>query len=535
MVAVAAGNYVENLLLTRDHDGVHLAGRCRELVVLDASEGEEDESGIRAEAGVLGDTEWWVSGIKVTGAPYLGIWLDSGLLEATRIALVGNLVFGASAFGASSEMVLSDTEILDTQPLPNGTYGRGLNVQEGARLEAYSCLVSGNTEIGIFAAGDAEVVLRNVEVRDTHFQQVGAGGCGIGVQEGARLEAYSCLVSGNADVGILASHDAEVVLRDVEVRDTGQTHSTTVATGVGSQEDAELLATDLLVSETEGLGIFATTSGSLSCSGCDLLGNTFAGALAWGGGAIDLSNTTISGTRPDANEGGGIGIYASDRRADSHGPPSLTLDAVTIEDQPYAALWLDGDGSYSISGSTLVGGYGMEIEYPDGTVALKYGDGVVALGGISIWDGSGGLLLESTEIRDATRSGVLLDASSATLSHNTFTNNGTDLIWRNHADTPAPIGIDDIPIVDDCPVFNHHIPELEFNLYLEEIAPLDWEDAARSAAPPAPLPSLPTGPSIPLLEPLSMAPSPTIRPMITVPIHRHEPLPTSEPLPVIPR
>ncbi len=43
MVAVAAGTYVENLELTKDHSGIHLAGRCRDLVVVDGSGGSADE------------------------------------------------------------------------------------------------------------------------------------------------------------------------------------------------------------------------------------------------------------------------------------------------------------------------------------------------------------------------------------------------------------------------------------------------------------------------------------------------------------
>ena len=39
MVAVAAGTYVENLTMDSEHSGVHLAGRCRELVTIDGSEG----------------------------------------------------------------------------------------------------------------------------------------------------------------------------------------------------------------------------------------------------------------------------------------------------------------------------------------------------------------------------------------------------------------------------------------------------------------------------------------------------------------
>ena len=229
-----------------------------------------------------------------------------------------------------------------------------------------------------------------------------------------------------------------------------------------------ILASDLLVSGTEGPGLYIA-KGALSCSGCDLLNNTFAGAVAWAGGSIDLSSTTISGMRPDANEGGGIGIYMSNRLF----PSSLTLDDVTIEDQPYAAVWLDGNGSYSILGSTLVAGYGMDLEYPNGTTTIQHGDAVVAANGVTAWDGTNGLLLEDNEIRDAVRAGVLLDASSATLANNSFSGNTTDLIWQDCDGVDEPGGLNDVAEVDYCPFYNHHIAPLEFNLILEDAEPLE--------------------------------------------------------------
>ena len=39
VVAVAAGAYVESLVLTEAHDGVQIAGRCAEMVVIDGSAG----------------------------------------------------------------------------------------------------------------------------------------------------------------------------------------------------------------------------------------------------------------------------------------------------------------------------------------------------------------------------------------------------------------------------------------------------------------------------------------------------------------
>jgi len=617
-VAVAAGTYFENIGLTAANRGAHLTGRCRALVVVDGSDGGAYESGITASAGFSSDAEWRISGLTVTGAPYGGITAHSGYLAATTIAVAGNRALGVGAHGRSSQVILTDVEILDTQPLPDGTFGRGIHIQDGARLEVYSSLISGNTEMGISASFEAEVILRDVEVRNTQSLPDGSFGRGIEVQEGARMEvysslisentdvgisasldayavlqdvevwstrslldglggrgielrngarmearscrvsgnthigfcvsggarlaAYSCLVSGNTAAGILATdpgtevvlHDVEVLdtqpgedgtfgrgieiqegarmearscrvcgnaeigiiaiddgtdiaLLDVEVWDTRRVHSMTVAGGVASQDDAELFASDLLVSGTEGPGLCATSRASIHCSGCELPDNTFAGAMAWNGGALDLSDTTISGTRPDANEGGGVGIYAWDRRADTTAPASLTIDTVTIEDQPFAAVWLDDDGSYSIVDSTLVGGYGYEEAYPDGTSRIFHGDGIVATGGVSTWNGSRGLFLQGNEIRDAYRAGVLLDGSTAELAGNTFTGNSADVIWQDCDGVDEPVGLNQVPVVDHCPPYNHHIAPLEFNLYLKEAEPLDREGAVRSA--PASFPS----------------------------------------------
>ena len=420
---------------------------------------------------VLQDVEIVDTRPEEDGTSGRGIGVQEGAhLRAASCLVSGNADVGIFTEGAGTDVILQDVEVRDTRSEDDGTGGRGISVQDGARLEAVSCSISGNADIGIFAVGErTEVVLQDVEVWDTMTEESGEGGTGICVQEGAHLDATSCLISGNADIGVIASEDGtEVVLQDVEVRDTRRTHSVTVAQGVVSQRWAELVASGLIVSGTEGPGLFVST-GTLTCSGCDLSDNTFAGVVGWAGGSIALSGTVISGTRPDANEGGGIGIYISDRFE----PTSLTLEAVSIEDQPYAALWLDGDGSYSIANSTLAGGHGYELTYPDGTSNVLHGDGIVATGGISAWDGTQGLLLHGNEIHGAFRTGLLLDGSTAELVGNTFTNNGTDLTWQNCTGVQEPSGLDDIPVVDYCPVYNHHVAPLEFQLILKDIEPLD--------------------------------------------------------------
>ncbi|MDP6932203.1 MAG: right-handed parallel beta-helix repeat-containing protein [Myxococcota bacterium] len=170
MVAVAAGTYVENLQMTGDHSGLHLAGRCRELVVIDGSEGSQDdyETGCGIFLDAFGITDSWaVSGVTVTGAPWDGIYQYLGTLTVDRVRL-----------------------------LENGA--RGLTLEFGTLL-ATDCLVQGNHELGVFLGG-ASATFERVQVMDTWDEW----GRGIQVIDGSTLIATDCLVQGNQDGGVFA-------------------------------------------------------------------------------------------------------------------------------------------------------------------------------------------------------------------------------------------------------------------------------------------------------------------------------------------
>ena len=574
-VVVAAGTYVENLLLTGDHDGVHLAGRCRGLVMLDASGGEEDESGIRADGGVFSTEEWTVSGVTVAGAPQGGIWLTGGSLFVLATSLAQNRFLGALAVGDSSDIfmddvgifdtkpsqsgtygrgievehgahleasscvverntevgifatnggtvvVLGNVEVRDTQPLPNGTSGRGISVQAGARLEASSCVADGNAEAGIYA-GEAgtEVVLQEVEVRNTVPRTNGTEGMGIVVEAGARLEASSCVVAGNTKTGILAAQQGtEVVLDDVEVRDTRPTPDgrfgrgiemvlgarleasscavegnadigifaseegtevtlldshidgtrrpwgteQTVAAGLATERRATVDATGVTITGTDGPGAMASQS-TLSCEACAFENNTFAGAVVWAGGGLELSGSTISANLPDVELGGGAGVFASNRA----GAISLVLVDSEVLAHDHSAVWMDSgwpydDGSFTLTGNTLSGGEG----HPLSPTVHVHGDAVFATG-VSSWDGQRGLRLEDNTFRDSAGAGVFLDGSGAVLTSNAYAGNAVDL-WQQDCDgVPLPVGVEEVPIAVLCPEYDRITAPLEFHLVLEE-------------------------------------------------------------------
>jgi len=94
MVAVAAGTYPEMLELGRGHDGVHLAGRCKELVIIDASVEDESTPGLSILA--MG-SEVEVSGVTVSGSRYAGVLVGSGTTTMRDSTVAGCEYFGIAA------------------------------------------------------------------------------------------------------------------------------------------------------------------------------------------------------------------------------------------------------------------------------------------------------------------------------------------------------------------------------------------------------------------------------------------------------
>ena len=120
--------------MNSDHSGVHLAGRCRELVTIDGSEGDGEDytegSGIYLD-GRLTST-WAVSGVRVTEAPWVGIIQFSGTLDLERVEVTENQVLG-----------------IENQ------YGT---------LVATDCLVQGNHELGLLVLSSSTATLQGVQV-----------------------------------------------------------------------------------------------------------------------------------------------------------------------------------------------------------------------------------------------------------------------------------------------------------------------------------------------------------------------------------
>jgi len=500
MVAVAAGTYPEILELGRGHDGVHLAGRCRELVVIDASAGDESAPGIHVNAKT---SEVEVSGVTVSGAGYLGVLVGSGSATLRGSAVVesgycgvgayqggsyatalavedcqvrGNATLGVLALDAGTSIAIRDAIIQDTQPDDQGDYGYGIGVYDGASLVAESCVIGDNGAIGVLASDsgtsvslqdtsiedtlpredgeygygiyvlggaslDAEacqvrdnlsagvfatdsgtsISLRETAIERTQPDETGEGGYGIEVNDGASLDAEACQVRDNTTLGVLAyDSGTSVTLRETSIEDTLPDEDGLFGYGINVQAGASLVAegcqvrrsstvgalvldegTSVTLRETViedslpdesgmgGYGIFVWRGASLDAEGCQIAGNGSVGLLAFDSGtSVTLQETSIEDTQPDAKGESGYGIEVhSGANLDAQGcqirgntgegvlafdsGTSVSLRETAIADtQPRE----NGEGGYGIF---LYDGASLEAE--DCEVGGNTGLGVLAL------------------------------------------------------------------------------------------------------------------------------------------------------------
>lgn len=147
--------------------------------------------------------------------------LEGGVVEMSRALLERNRDAAIYASGATSSLRLLDVVIRDTLPRPDETYGNGLAVALGAVGEATRVLVDRNRDRAVLVTHEGTVlVLSDVVVRDTRGNQ-GTGGRGINVQDGARVEASRIALERNREVTLFAGGPAtSVTLTDVVVRGT---------------------------------------------------------------------------------------------------------------------------------------------------------------------------------------------------------------------------------------------------------------------------------------------------------------------------
>ncbi len=276
LVAVSAGTYPEVLDIDASHDGVKLAGRCRELVVLDASVDADATAGIMIAAS---DGEVELQGLTVERALNQGITVRSGtarvrscavadcenvglgaygttlndsLTEIDDCLLTGNRVSGVFVQEPTTSVSMRNTIIRDTRPGPGLTMSYSLVVLNGAVVDAEGCRLEGSqgVEVLVFQQG-ATAVLRDSVVTGAQLDETGALGDGLHVSDDGILDLHSCRIEGNVGGGITVYQGGVLMVDSSLIQDNG-------STGIRCWDSGHLTveSSHVLRSKVSGLSVY---------------------------------------------------------------------------------------------------------------------------------------------------------------------------------------------------------------------------------------------------------------------------------------
>ena len=198
----------------------------------------------------------------------MGLAVQGGCVaSATRALFAGNRAAGVLATGSDASLRLEDAVVRDTQSQQGDrAYGRGLAVELGASLEALRTLAEGNRDVGVSAIGaGATLRLEDVVVRATLGREVdGTFGRGLGIEDGARAEIARTVVEGNRGSGIFVGlPGAYLRLEDAVVRDTQSLQSDQrFGRGLAVQQGATAEIARTRFERNREVGIYAYNSGT---------------------------------------------------------------------------------------------------------------------------------------------------------------------------------------------------------------------------------------------------------------------------------
>ena len=358
---------------------------------------------------------------------------EGATLSARGLLIEANHSIGLSIRNPGTTVELEDATIRGTRPRTDGTYGRGIEIHEGASLIARGLLLEENHEVGLIASAlQTSVDLEDTTIRATQPSGAGTGGIGVMVAEGASLVSRGLLLDNNHSSGLVCTlAEATAELDNTTVLETRPNLTTGYAAGIEVSWGARLVASDLWMEGNRNIGLLIAETGTTveldqatirdtetrsdgafgrginiqdgaSLVAHDLLldGNYDTGLAAFDADTtVELENTQISGTKSAAILAGGMGIVTQ-RGA------SVTAVDLTVEGNEGPGLEVVSDGSidawdFALEGNGFAGAiaFNGRLGLHGGTMSGSVlhpseGGGV----GVFAWDLYGSIDIELEDI-----------------------------------------------------------------------------------------------------------------------------------------
>jgi hypothetical protein len=133
--------------------------------------------------------------------------LPGSRLDAVDTAVVGNREMSLFVRGPGAAVTLGRVLVTDTLYDADDRYGRGINVQDGASLDAVDSAVLRSTEVGLVSFGSS-VTLTGSTIGYTTRGADGVLAIGLVAALGGRVELRGSTLTGNQDVGLIVASSA---------------------------------------------------------------------------------------------------------------------------------------------------------------------------------------------------------------------------------------------------------------------------------------------------------------------------------------
>lgn len=273
--------------------------------------------------------------------------LDRVLVRANRSA-------GLQAGGDGTYLEARDLTVRDTRSQDDdGTRGAGIGVTVGAHVVLERVLLERNRSAGLSADGHGTLVdARDVVVRETGSQEVDTlFGRGVNVEAGARLVLERALVEDNHDTGLfLGDEGTEAEVRDLVVR--GLAPGVTDALGgmgVWAQDGARLALTRARVERSRLAGV-ASVEAFITLSGVRVIdvrpsecAATTCPALAGGFGLAAQFGGVLTAVGFHVEAAALCGVVVGEDAIESGARTAMDLERGAIESAPVGAcIQVDG-------------------------------------------------------------------------------------------------------------------------------------------------------------------------------------------------
>ena len=104
--------------------------------------------------------------------------------DAERATLTAEAAQLPGVLVSSGSLTAQAIVVRDTQPRSDGSYGWGMTVMDGGRIDMSRAVLENNSQASIAATSESTLVMTDVVVRDTQGRSAGRG---LNAQDGAQV------------------------------------------------------------------------------------------------------------------------------------------------------------------------------------------------------------------------------------------------------------------------------------------------------------------------------------------------------------